>query len=433
MSRSSKFPAFATCCLLLLLVFGCGTYSIAEDAPSSVREASPGLDPQSLKEIDQSMQSFVDQGKLAGILTLIARSGRVIQVGTYGQADLEAGKPMRRDSLFRIYSMTKPITSAALLILYQEGKFELDDPVAKYLPQFADVQVYSGKQGGQIQTVPASRSMTIRDLMRHTAGLAYGLFPASPVDAMYIQEKLLGRDRRLDQMIDKLVTLPLAAHPGEKWIYSISVDVQGRLIEVLSGQTLDEFLKTRIFQPLGMTDTFFTVPEEKLSRLTANYGLKDGKLTTIDSPSKSEFAKPAVFFSGGGGLVSTADDYLRFAQMLLGGGELDGVRILQPEIVDLMTKNHLSESLVPIRVGLNKMDGMGFGLGVAVRVKVNDNEPESTLGEYGWAGAASTQFWVTPDQQMICIAMTQLMPAKFDYAIALRQHVLGAMAEPIGN
>jgi CubicO group peptidase (beta-lactamase class C family) len=417
----------------LSLVFVCGTCSIAEDAPSSLRAASPVFDSQSLKDIDQTMQSFVDQGKLAGVLTLIARCGQVIQVGTYGQADLEADKPMRRDSLFRIYSMTKPITTAALLILYQEGKFELDDPVARYLPQFADVQVYSGTQGGQVQTVPASRSMTIRDLMRHTAGLAYGLFPASPVDAMYMKEKLLDRDRRLDQMIDKLVTLPLAAHPGEKWIYSISVDVQGRLIEVLSGQALDEFFRTRIFQPLGMSDTFFTVPEDKLSRLTANYGLKDGKLTAIDAPNRSEFAKPAAFFSGGGGLVSTADDYLRFAQMLLGGGELDGVRILQPEIVELMTRNHLTESLVPIRVGLNKMEGMGFGLGVAVRVKVNDDEPESTLGEYGWAGAASTQFWVTPDQQLICIAMTQLMPAKFDYALALRQQVLNAMAEPVGN
>lgn len=427
----NKFRSL-TCFLCLVLIPLAKQVVIAEDA-SPVASVSHGLDLESLNGIDGAMQSFVDQGKLAGVLTLIAHRGQVVQVGTYGQMDLEADKPMRRDSLFRIYSMTKPITTAALLMLYQEGKFELDDPVAKYLTQFADVQVYSGKQGGQIQTVPPSRPMTIRDLMRHTSGLAYGLFPASPVDTMYMKEKLLDRDRPLDQLIDKLATLPLAAQPGEKWIYSISVDVQGRLIEVLSGQSLEEFFHSRIFQPLGMSDTFFTVPQDKLSRLTANYGLKDGELVAIDSPSNSEFAKPVAFLSGGGGLVSTADDYLRFAQMLLNQGELNGVRILQPEIVELMTRNHLSESLVPIRLGLNKMDGMGFGLGVAVRVQVNDDEPESTLGEYGWAGAASTQFWIAPDQETICIAMTQLMPAKFDYALALRQQVLNAMAEPVGN
>ncbi|MBX7166487.1 MAG: beta-lactamase family protein [Pirellulales bacterium] len=404
--------------------------ALGADALPTARPADVGLEADELQAIDAAMQAYVDEEKLAGVLTLIARRGKVVQVGTYGQMDREAGKPMRRDALFRIYSMTKPITTAALMTLYDEGRFELDDPVSKFLPGFANVQVYAGRENGQIKTVPLARPITIRDLMRHTAGLAYGLFPATPVDGMYVKEQVLDRGHKLDTMVEKLVKLPLAAQPGERWMYSIAVDVQGRLIEVLSGKTLDEFFNERIFQPLKMSDTFFTVPAEKLDRLTANYGRKDGKLAPIDSPATSTFAKPAVLLSGGGGLVSSADDYLRFAQMMLNRGQLEGARVLKPETVDLMTQNHLPESLVPIGLGPVKLDHMGFGLGVAVRVSVAENEPDTTLGEYGWGGAASTQFWVTPREEMVCIAMTQFMPSTRDYVVSLREKVIDALAEP---
>ena len=283
---------------------------------------------------------------------LIARDGKVAHAGAYGQMDIEGGEPMRRDALFRIYSMTKPITGVALMTLYDEGRFALDDPVAKYLPGFDKVKVFAGKDGDTIKLADLKRPVTIRDLMCHTAGLAYGLFPASPVDEMYKEARVLDRTKNLDSMLERLVKIPLAAQPGEKWMYSIAVDVQGKLIEVLSGKSLDEFFAERIFRPLAMTDTAFYVPADKLNRLTVNYGKKDGHLSPVDGSKTSQFATKPALLSGGGGLVSTADDYLRFAQMLLNRGELDGVRILKPQTVELMTRNHLAETLVPITIGM---------------------------------------------------------------------------------
>lgn len=416
-------------CGLALACIGSASYA-AEALPAAAPE-EVGLSAEKLEGIDAAMQAYVDKNKLSGIVILLAREGKVAHVGVYGKMDREADKAMRRDALFRIYSMSKPITSAALMTLYDEGRFQLDDPVSKYLPSLADLKVYGGKKDGEVQLVDLARPITIRDLMRHTAGLAYGLFPASPVDAMYRDVKILDRNETLDAMLDKLAKVPLAAQPGEKWMYSVAVDVQGKLIEALSGQPLDEFFEERIFDPLKMTDTAFYVPSDKLDRMTVNYGPGgENGLKPIDAAATSQFATKPAFLSGGGGLVSTADDYLRFCQMMLNKGELDGVRILKPETVAQMTENQLDKKLVPISLGPLPMANMGFGLGFSVRVALGKNDPPGVLGAYGWGGAASTQFFIAPREEMICVAMTQFMPATQGYVQELQKLVFQSLLEP---
>lgn len=421
---------FLACCLLLVVQGGWSTLRAADTLPVVAPE-EVGLSAEKLAAVDAKMQEYVDKNRLAGVVVLVAREGKIAHVGVYGQMDREADKAMERDSLFRIYSMSKPITSAALMTLYDEGRFQLDDPVAKYLPELADVKVYACKKEGEVQLADLQRPITIRDLMRHTAGLAYGLFPASPVDAMYREAKILDRDQTLDTMLEKLGKLPLAAQPGDKWMYSVAVDVQGKLIEALSGQPLDEFLEERIFTPLGMTDTAFYVPSDKLDRMTVNYGPGgENGLKPIDSAT-GQFATKPAFLSGGGGLVSSADDYLRFCQMMLGGGELDGVRVLKPETAALMVQNQLPEKLVPISLGPLPMANMGFGLGFSVRVGLGKNDPPGSLGAYGWGGAASTQFFIAPKEELICVAMTQFMPATQGYALDLQKLVFQSLLEPV--
>ncbi len=426
MPRPYRWLKWLVC---LVAVAGLARAAWAENLPSAA-PSEVGVDADGLVSIDEAMQQFVDDNKLPGIVLLLAREGKVFHAGVYGQMDREADKPMRRDALFRIYSMTKPITSAALMTFYDEGRFQLDDPVAKYLPALANVKVYAGKEGDEIQLVDPVRPMTIRDLMRHTAGLAYGLFPATPVDALYREAKVLDRDQTLDELLTKLSKLPLAAQPGEKWMYSIGVDVQGKLIEALAGKPLDQVLAERIFQPLGMPDTAFYAPADKLERMTVNYGPGGKKgLAPIDL-ADGTFATPPAFLSGGGGLVSTADDYLRFCQMMLGGGELDGRRVLKAETVAEMTKNQLPDKLVPIGLGPITMPNMGFGLGFSVRVGVAPQEAESSLGEYAWGGAASTQFFISPRSGIVCVAMTQFMPNNMLYLQKIRPLVYAAVEEP---
>jgi CubicO group peptidase (beta-lactamase class C family) len=414
--------------LLATLLFGQAA-TVAQPLPS-VSPDQVGLSTASLAAIDDRMDVYVEDGKLAGIVLLIAREGQVAHAGVYGKMDLESGIAMRRDALFRIYSMTKPITGVALMTLYDEGRLTLDEPVAKYLPGFEKVKVFAGQNGDGISVVDLKRPITIQDLMCHTAGLAYGLSRATPVDVMYTEAKLLDRTKNLDSMLERMLKIPLAAQPGEKWMYSISVDVQGKLIEAIAGKPLDQFFAERIFEPLKMKDTGFYVPPEKLDRLTVNYGRKDGTLMPIDGSTTSQYATKPALLSGGGGLVSTADDYLRFAQMMLNRGELDGARILKSETVDLMTRNHLPEELVPIGLGPVRMMNMGFGLDLAVRVKVEPGEPAGSLGEYGWGGAASTQFFVSPREELICIGMTQYMPSTPIYFQDARKLLYSAIAEP---
>ncbi len=413
----------------LALVFIARASTCAQPLPS-VAPDRVGLATAPLAEIDARMQSYIDEGKLAGIVLLVAREGQVAHAGVYGKMDLEADIAMRRDALFRIYSMTKPITGVALMTLYDEGRFQLDDPVSKYLPGFETVKVFTGKDGDRVTVTDLKRPITVRDLMCHTAGLAYGISRATPVDVMYTEARLLDRSQNLDSMLERMLKIPLAAQPGEKWMYSISVDVQGKLIEVLSGKPLDEFFVERVFKPLRMADTAFYVPADKLDRLAVNYGKKDGRLSPIDGSKTSQFATKPVLLSGGGGLVSTADDYLRFAQMMLNRGELDGVRILKPETVDLMTRNHLPDELVPIGLGPVRRANIGFGLDFSVRVKTENGEPAGSLGEYGWGGAASTQFFVAPHDDLICIGMTQFMPATPVYFQDARKKLYTAVLEP---
>ncbi|MGD9723762.1 MAG: serine hydrolase domain-containing protein [Pirellulales bacterium] len=415
---------------LCLVLVGFAPVLAAAEALPSVAPDRVGLATSPLAEIDSLMKSYVSEGKLAGIVMLIARDGEVAHSGVYGQMDIESGKAMRRDALFRIYSMTKPITGVALMTLYDEGRFQLDDPVAKYLPGFEKVKVFGGKDGDATKLADLARPITVRDLMCHTAGLAYGLSRLTPVDAMYTEARLLDRTKNLDSMLERLLQIPLAAQPGQKWMYSIAVDVQGKLIEALSGKPLDEFFAERVFAPLAMKDTGFSVPADKLDRLTVNYGRKDGRLSPVDGAQTSQFATRPALLSGGGGLVSTADDYLRFAQMMLNRGELNGVRILKPETVDLMTRNHLAEDLVPISLGPVTMANTGFGLDFAVRVQAGPSDPAGSIGEYGWGGAASTQFFVSPRENLICVGMTQFMPATMTYFQEARQKLYTAVLEP---
>jgi CubicO group peptidase (beta-lactamase class C family) len=418
----------AACCLALELFF-VAVCAIAEPLPA-VAPDQVGLASATLSELDTLMQSYINNGSLSGIVMLVARDGKVAHAGVYGQMNVDAGEKMRRDAIFRIYSMTKPITGVALMTLYEEGRFTLDDPLSKHLPGFEKLKVHAGQEGDTIKFADLKRPVTIRDLMCHTAGLAYGLFPRTPVDEMYTEARLLDRTKSLDSMMERLLKLPLAAQPGEKWMYSIAVDVQGKLIEALSGKPLDDFFAERIFKPLAMHDTAFFVPPEKLARLSVNYGKKDGRLSVVDGTQTSQFANKPTLLSGGGGLVSTADDYLRFAQMMLNRGTLDGVRILKPETVDQMTRNHLADELVPITLGPLPLPNMGFGLDFAVRVRTGADEAAGALGEYGWGGAASTQFFVAPRENLICVGMTQFMPATPVYFQEARKKLYAAILEP---
>ncbi|MYF06160.1 MAG: beta-lactamase family protein, partial [Holophagales bacterium] len=309
------------------------------------------------------MQGLVDDGRLSGITTMISRHGKIAHFGTFGHRDIEAGSEMTEDVIFRIYSMTKPITGVALMILYEEGRFRLSDPVHRYIPEFEGL-VVAREDGpnGQPITEPADHPMTIRELMAHTAGLSYGIFSQSQVDTLYQEAGVLDNDSTLKDMIDKLSKIPLRQQPGSMWHYSVAVDVQGYLVEVLSGQRFDEFLDDRLFGPLGMNDTAFYVSEDKADRFAQVYTHDaDGKLMAQEGfgGSRSYF-DPPNFLSGGGGLVSTTMDYMRFSQMLLNGGELDGVRILAPSTVKLMHLNHLPRELKEMS------PGTGFGLDFAV-------------------------------------------------------------------
>ena len=368
----------------------------------AVEPAEAGVSAKRLERLVAGMQGMVDDGRLAGVVTLMARGGKLVHVHVAGVQDIESGAPMERDSIFRIYSMTKPITGVALMMLYEEGKWRLNDPVSRYIPGFADLKVHDGNRAnGEPRLVDADRPMTMAELMSHAGGLGYGLGTANHVDRLYRDQRVLNADEPLQAMIDKLSNLPLLAQPGTRWYYSIGVDVQGYLVEKLSGQPFPEFLQERIFDPLGMVDTAFYVPEEKLDRVALIYGESDdGGLERFDmGPTRTEMpAGP----SGGGGLWGTADDYLRLTQMLLNGGELDGVRLLAPRTVELMHTNFLSpKALETMR------PGQGFGLDFAtVHDPATAGEPYAS-GSYYWGGAAGTWFWIDPKTDLTFVGMIQ--------------------------
>jgi CubicO group peptidase (beta-lactamase class C family) len=397
------------------------------------RPEQVGLSTPGLARIEAWGKRLVDDGKLPGVITLVARRDRVAHLHVCGQADVGRAIPLVADTIFRIYSMTKPLTTTAIMMLYEEGRFQLDDPVARFLPCFADMRVYAGGSRGKVDSVPAERDITFRDLMTHTAGLTYGFMEAHPVDALYRANGIDFQlsDATLGDVVERAAALPLLAQPGRAWNYSIATDVLGHLVAVISGQSFESFLRHRVLDPLGMVDTGFCVPEEKIGRFAANYMRgPDGGLLLIDDPRKSPFGAPRKIASGGGGLCSTAADYLRFCRMMLNKGALDGVRLLGRKTVELMTSNHLGGDMADLgmpRFSESTYAGVGFGLGFSVMLDPAKAQILGTPGEYAWGGAASTAFWVDPREQMIVILLTQLMPSS-TYPIRRELRVLSYAA-----
>ena len=389
--------------------------------------AKVGFDSQRLGRIRAKMQRYVDRGVFAGISTMLARRGEIVYFDQVGYADRESQTPLTSDAIYRIYSMTKPIICTALMTLHEEGRFQLFEPVAKYLPAFGKVQVLVEDDKGGIQTVAPVQPMTIHQLFTHMAGLTYNFLEDSPVCKMYLDAGLMSDTHStLEQVIAELARLPLAYHPGSRWHYSMSIDVLAHLIEVLAGQPLADFLHERIFQPLGMVDTAFSVPEAKRSRVATVYGHPD-----IATHSFSDFADAwskgfneridlsqtypthgaPNFARGGHGLFSTAADYMRFAQMLLNRGQLDGVRILGRKTVEFMHKNHVPMHLLPYAVGAFPSPGYGFGLGSRVLLDAPASAVPISEGEFGWAGAAKTYYWIDPVEEIVGVFMSQFMMA----------------------
>ena len=382
--------------------------SFAADVFKVVPPESVGLDGSKLEQIDDLMRPEVDSGRIAGCLALVAREGKVAYFKTWGHRDREQKLAMTDDTIFRIYSMSKPITSVAVMQLVEQGKLKLDDPVSKYLPEWKEMQVLVGA-GDDAKRVPAERAITVRDLLRHTSGLTYGFFGNTPVDQAY-RKALVLSEFTIEQTVKKLGKLPLLYHPGTRWHYSVSTDVLGRLVEVVSGEAFDKYLHAHIFKPLAMTDTFFTLPKDRLPRFAQMYS-PDGanKLKPSNAFESIRFVVQANrFHSGGGGLCATTRDYLRFCQTLLNGGELDGVRILKAETIREMTTDQLKD----ISSGAFKF-GLGFAIG--------------SEGEYSWGGAAGTRFWIDPKRKVIGIHMLQIKPFSRNYVDRLKQIVNGAV------
>jgi CubicO group peptidase (beta-lactamase class C family) len=408
---------------------------------AEVDPAEVGFDPARLERIDRLFGRYVDDGRLPGWLIAVSRHGKLAYVSTYGSRDLEADLPVESDTLWRIFSMTKAITSVAAMMLYEEGGFELGDPLSRYIPSFADARVYSGGSDLRPVTVPAMEPVRIWHLLTHTAGLTYGFLRNHPVDAMYRAQGFeWGSPRGVDLAgcVDEWAGLPLLFQPGSEWNYSVATDVLGRLVEVVSGQSLDEFLASRILGPLGMTDTAFFADGERAARLGAVYTAgPEGQATRMEAFSAVGRSAPA-YLSGGGGLVSSAADYMRFTQMLVGlpdspAGELDGTRLLSPRTVAYMTRNHLPGNAdlesygTPINAE-SPMRGSGFGLGFAVVLDPVPGKVLTSAGEFSWGGAASTAFYVDPAEEITATFFTQFVPSSaYPVRSQLRQMVQQAL------
>ncbi|MEM7287658.1 MAG: serine hydrolase domain-containing protein [Actinomycetota bacterium] len=379
-----------------------------------------GFDTERLGRVAALADRYVSEGKLAGAQVQVAHQGKAALRHTVGLADVESARPLADDAIYRIYSMTKPITSIALMQLYEQGLVLLEDPVAEFIPEFADPQVWIGGSLTAPATRPAQTVMTVKDVLCHTSGLTYGFFFQNNVDAMY-REDNLGNfglpEQSLGEAIKTLATKPLVFDPGTAWNYSMSTDVCGRLVEVISGRSLDDYIAENVTAPLGMIDTAFHVPADKADRFTSLYvTTPESPLTRMDPSTDSRYLKPPVMLSGGGGMVGTLDDYQRFADALLNGGELDGNRIIGRKTLEYMTMNHLPGGKSLNELGQSTfseavMQGMGFGLGFSSLVDPAGNGAVSSYGEFAWGGAASTAFWVDPVEEITCVFMTQFLPS----------------------
>ncbi|MCS5592944.1 MAG: beta-lactamase family protein [Porticoccaceae bacterium] len=412
-----RLKIFLLAILILSSAYACGA-ELKFSKPEYV-----GMSSERLAKIKPLMQRYVDEGEVAGIQTIIARKGKIVHFEQVGKLDLDTGTAIRKDSLFRIYSMTKPLATTAAMILYEEGKFLLDDPVEKYLPAFKDKKVLVD---GAL--VDATHPFTIRELMSHTAGLTYGIFGNSPIDQQY-RTAMFGEGnnfnfrsiannnapisqlKTLDDLVTAIGPIPLQYQPGTQWVYSLSVDILGAIIEKISGQSLEIFMAERLFNPLGMEDTFFEVPKAKLHRFGTLHTMGvTGELTVVDRPKTSDFVNNVSFPSAGGGLVSSAMDYLRYSQMMVNGGELNGVRILSPTTIDLMTRNQLSYDMqlkYDPRPGIAGTTGFGLGFGVKTHAPKTSS---GSKGNFRWAGIGGTDFWCDPKENLTAIVLMQMIP-----------------------
>jgi CubicO group peptidase (beta-lactamase class C family) len=378
--------------------------------PSAKPEVAD-MSTERLAVLTKGMQAFVDQGRLAGVVTMVTRHGKVVEFDALGKRDIESNSPMQKDSIFRIYSMSKPITGVAMMILFEEGKWQLNDPISKYIPEFKDLKVWSRAANGNVVMKAPDHAPTMRELMSHNAGFTYGIFSETPVDKLQRDADPLNINNTLDEFIKRMAKVPLNAEPGSEWHYSVSVDIQGYLVQKLSGMPFDKFIEERVFKPLKMVDSGFYVPKDKLNRFAQVYTYnKEGKLEVLAATQglNHDFSADPGFKSGGGGLVSTATDYMRLCQMLLNGGTLDGVRILSPRTVELMRTNVLPPSAQTVGI---LPAGTGFGLDFAVIT-----DPIGSGGYYGkgsfyWGGAAGTWFWIDPVNDLAMVGMIQQFAA----------------------
>jgi CubicO group peptidase (beta-lactamase class C family) len=406
-------------------------------AMTPVKPESVGFSSERLERLHTLMQEAVERKQIAGIVTILARHGKIVDYRTYGVRDMASGTPMTKDTIFRDYSMTKPVTGVAMMILYEQGRWLPSDPISKYIPEFAHLKVFKGVDAdGKMILVEPDHAPTMRELMTHTAGFTYGIFGNTPVDAMYRDQHVLGA-HSLQEMIDKLAQIPLLYQPGKGWTYSVSMDIQGYIVEKLSGQSLPDFIRDHIYAPLGMKDASFYVPAEKRSRFATLYETSpEGSLvlTKVGNGGMSDDLTPPTAPSGGGGMVSTAEDYYRFAQMLGNGGTLNGARILAPDTVHLMASNHVPLSLLTGEYGIGLQTlrpGFGYGFDGAVVY----NPPEANLpegnGTFFWDGLAGTWFWVDPTNDIIFVGMIQRIHGKDPIVEYLsRSLVYAALVDP---
>jgi CubicO group peptidase (beta-lactamase class C family) len=435
---------------LMSIVLGLGAHPTPAQQPRAQQSASHKLDltvvkpetagfsSERLEQLHALMQRSVDQKQIAGIVTILARHGKVVDYRTYGVSDIASAKPIQKDAIFRDFSMTKPVTGVAMMILYEQGKWLPSDPISKFIPEFAHLKVYKGQGAdGKMILVEPDHPLTMRELMSHTAGFTYGIFGQTPVDAMYRDQKVLG-SKNLQEMIEKLAKIPLLYQPGKGWTYSVSMDIEGYIVEKLSGQTLPDFFRDHIYAPLGMRDAGFFVPAEKRTRFVTLYSTgENGEMiaaTRGPGGSMSEYAAQPTMPSGGGGMVSTAEDYYRFAQMLANGGELDGKRILAPSTVKLMASNHVPAELLTGQFGIGYQmmrPGFGYGYNCAVVFDPGEANLPDGKGEFFWDGAAGTWFWVDPTNDIVFIGMIQrlLGPASPNLEYESRATVYGALVD----
>lgn len=420
-----------------LLVASLLWLNLAEAKPlPTVKAEREGMSEQRLNRITDITQLYVDEGKLAGVITMVARRGKIVHFEAVGQRGADDATPLKKDDLFRIYSMTKPITATALMQLYEQGKFHLTDPVSKFVPELRDLKVLNAD--GELE--PVKSEMTMQQLLTHTTGLSYGFNPqGDPVDKLYVEAELW-KAADLDDFAAQLGKLPLKFHPGEQWHYSVAVDVTGLVVQRLSGQSFDQYLKEHIFDPLQMTDTFFAVPDDKVDRFLPNHYIDPKTKKLTQSPTGGDQAmqnyRQVTLFSGGGGLVSTTMDYMRWAEAMRNGGELDGVRILGPKTVDYMAMNHLDASMSAGGTGEQPtlgqpLRGFGFGLGFGLVTDTTAGGVIGSAGEFNWGGAAGTVFWIDPVEELVVVGMIQLMGSPYPFRSDLKVATYQALTETL--